>query len=59
MKPTIHYRGFDIIEVFHYSNGTSDFEVYPENQETGWMEHGRTIEQVKIDIDDKIADNED
>lgn len=44
------YRGFEIVEVWTYNNGKSDFEVY--DGEEGHLHHGTTLEKIKSEIDE-------
>lgn len=49
------YRGFLIKPVFHYTNGRTDFEVYPDSgKEQGSIFPDETIERIREFIDEKI-----
>ena len=50
----IPYKGYRIVEVWRYSNGTSDWEVYRGDQEEGTREHKRTLDQVRNSIDENL-----
>ena len=56
----VPHNGHTIRPVFNYYVGGeykySDFEIYPDEEEHGWLEHKRTLDQVKQDIDDKIEE---
>lgn len=48
------YKGFLIKEVFKFTNGKSDFQVYPdEGREQGTIYIETTLDLVKEDIDEK------
>jgi hypothetical protein len=47
------YKGYTIVEVFRYTNGKSDFEVYPEG-EPGYIFHSVKLSDVKEWIDERI-----
>ena len=43
------YKGFTIVEVYKYTNGRSDFEIFQD--ENGMIRPNTTLEQIKNDID--------
>lgn len=46
------YKGYLIKEVFRFSNGKSDFQVYPdEGREEGIIYPETTLENIKAEID--------
>jgi len=51
----MEYRGYEIVEVFCYTNGKSDFEVYKGEFE-GWFEIRTTIETIKKYIDELLTE---
>lgn len=47
------YKGFLITEVYAYTNGKSDFHIFPaEGSEEGMMRSKTTLEQIKSEIDE-------
>lgn len=64
-KPKDHsevYHGYLILEVFRYFDRAgrylySDWQVHHGDEETGYIAHKRTIEQVKTSIDEIIEEN--
>lgn len=47
----ITYNGHEIIPVYNYRDGRSDFEVYKEGADKGMMYARTTVERIKEDID--------
>ena len=45
------YKNYQIVRVYNYSDGTSDFEVFKGDSERGVMMHKKTLEEVKQFID--------
>lgn len=52
----VTYRGFEIICVWEYTSGKSDFEVFPIDGESGWIEPYTTLGKIIISIDEKLAE---
>ncbi len=52
------YNGWLIQEVFRYTNGKSDWQIYPdEGNEPGYIVPSKTLEEVKQDIDERNDDD--
>lgn len=52
MEPII-YKDFLIKPVFHFTNGRSDFEVFPDQGgEPGFIYPSTTLEDIKKEIDE-------
>lgn len=52
MEPII-YKDFLIKPVYSYTNGKSDFEVFPDSgNEPGSLYPSTTLEAIKIEIDE-------
>lgn len=56
---TTIYRDHIIEEVFTYRHGVSDYEVFHKNSERGYMEPSKTLEHVKMGIDEIYQELED
>lgn len=57
MKPEL-YKDHLIITVFQFTSGKTDYEIFPElGAEQGWIAPNTTLENVKIDIDERIAND--
>lgn len=46
------YRNHLLVPVFNYTNGKSDWQIYPKDADYGWMERTRTLSEVKEQIDE-------
>lgn len=54
MKPEL-YKDHLIVQVFQFTSGKNDYEIFPENgNEQGWIAPNTTLENVKIDIDERV-----
>lgn len=53
----LEYRGYMIDEDCRYTNGTSDWQVYPKDEQ-GYLFPRKTLEQVKEAIDEIILEKE-
>lgn len=57
MEPII-YKDFLIKPVYKYTNGKSDYEVFPDSgNEPGSLYHSTTLENIKIEIDEITESN--
>lgn len=52
------YKGWKIWEVFCYTNGKSDWQIYPPHGEFGLIRPSMTLEEIKHDIDELILDEQ-
>lgn len=51
------YKDHLIMEVARYTNGVSDFQVYPDcGNEQGWIEPSTTLEKIKEWIDEVVEE---
>lgn len=56
IKKLMIYNGWLIQEVFRYTNGKSDWQIYPdEGNEQGYIVPSKTLEEVKEEINERCT----